>query len=281
MVKIMKTRTFADKNYKSIFHNGKTLRIAIDPKKPIEELDYPEFYDVKITDKCGGKCPYCYQDSLPEKFHFADVLVNIRKYFGSMDENQKPFQVAIGGGNPNEHPDFIEILKEFYDMGIMPNYTTNGMGLDCRIIAATQRYCGGVAVSCHPHLEDVWKLATYKLWRNNIKVNLHVIISDKESIDKFMEVYEEFNNLVDYFVLLPYTAAGRAKDKGIDYDYLMERMKEIGSIDQIAFGANFYPYLMNDAKGMSLSLYEPEIMSKYLDMSDMKLYKSSFNLIEC
>ena len=40
--------------------NGKTIRIAIDPSKPITELLYPEFYDVKVTSHCKGQCPYCF-----------------------------------------------------------------------------------------------------------------------------------------------------------------------------------------------------------------------------
>jgi molybdenum cofactor biosynthesis enzyme MoaA len=274
----MKIRKFKNKNYKAIFNNGKTLRIALDPKKPILELDYPEFYDVKITDFCEGNCPYCYQDSLPNKKHFGNVLDNIEKFFGCMSENEKPFQVALGGGNPNQHPDFIKILSKFHDMGIMPNYTTNGMGLTEEVLTATAKYCGGVAVSCHPHLGKVWEDAVVKLSERNIKVNLHLIISDKKSVDRLMEIYEKFNLIVDYFVLLPHTQAGRANEETIEYEYLMEKLSALNDMKKIAFGANFYPMLMSDRHGAQISLYEPEIMSKYLDMYDMSIHKSSFNL---
>ena len=49
----MKIRIFPEKNYKAIFKDGKTLRIALDKSKPILDLDYPEFMDVKITDRCN------------------------------------------------------------------------------------------------------------------------------------------------------------------------------------------------------------------------------------
>ena len=46
----------------------------------------------------------------------------------------------------------------------------------------------------------------------------------------------------------------------------------------IAFGANFYEFL-NTTKKWDVSLYTPEILSKYLVLDDnMKLYKSSFEL---
>ena len=59
----MKTRVFEDKNYKGIFINNKTIRIALDPDKEIQELDYPEFYDVKITPYCKGRCNYCFTEN--------------------------------------------------------------------------------------------------------------------------------------------------------------------------------------------------------------------------
>jgi radical SAM protein with 4Fe4S-binding SPASM domain len=57
------------------------------------------------------------------------------------------FQVALGGGNPNQHPQFPEILRltrEKY--GIVPNYTTNVRGRTPLVIEATAKYCGAVAV---------------------------------------------------------------------------------------------------------------------------------------
>jgi ribosome-interacting GTPase 1 len=151
------------------------------------------------------------------------------------------------------------------------------MFLTDEIIKATKKYCGGVAVSCHKHLTVVWEEALNKLTNAGIKTNLHVIISDKQSVDEFIEIYKKYNKIVDYFVLLPYTAAGRASFKKVDYKYLMKKVKK-EDISKIAFGANFYPYLVENKYDLDVSLYEPEILSKYLDLSDMSLYKSSFNL---
>ena len=50
-----------------------------------------------------------------------------------------------------------------------------------------------------------------------------------------------------------------------------------GSPADIAFGANFYPFLCQTPDRFKVSLYEPEIMSAYLDLEDMKIYKSSFS----
>ncbi len=39
-------------------------------------------------------------------------------------------KLHFGGGEPTSHPDFAELMKVSYDMGIVPNYTTNGMWVD-------------------------------------------------------------------------------------------------------------------------------------------------------
>lgn len=281
MVDTIKTRVFPEHNYKGIFFNGKTIRIALDDTKPIEELSYPEFYDVKITSKCEGACPYCYMDSTADSEHVEDAVGRIYSFFEPMSVNQRPFQVAIGGGEPTMHPHFVDILEVFDSLGIMPNYTTNGMFISAKdginkILNATAYYCGGVAVSCHPHLQSYWGLAAKILLESNTKVNFHLIISDKRSCDEFRLIYELWSDKIDYFVLLPYGAQGRGGHKDVDWDYLVQVMPD--DVSKIAFGANFYPYLKADPSLYKVSLYEPESMSKFLDLADMKVYPSSFNL---
>jgi len=279
---MIKIREFKESNYRGIWFNGKTIRVALDPSKPITELKYPEFYDVKLTGKCFGSCPYCYMDSKEIDDHYDNIQLKINNFFGSMTENQRPFQVALGGGEPTSHPEFIDILKTFKDLGIEPNYTTNGMwvadpDLDktIELLKSTKLYCGGVAVSCHPHLKRYWESAAKLYTAEKIKLNFHIIISDKKSIDEFVSIYNEWKDKVDYFVLLPYGSQGRAEAKEIDWEYLVSNLPEDQT--KLAFGANFYPYLLNTEHCIKVSLYEPEIMSKYLDAKDMSLYTSSFN----
>lgn len=271
---MIKIRTEDKSNYKGVWFNGKTIRFAIDPSKPILELEYPEFYDIKITDKCSkGKCHWCYMNSKEDSCHYDNIIQKTVDFFGSMTENQKPFQVTFGGGEPTEHPYFLELLKITSDLGISPSYTTNGTFENKEdIIEYTKRYCGGVAVSCHNHLRDYWTNAANLFIDNGIRTNFHLIISDKESIDRFIEIYNEWKDKIDYFVLLPMMKKGRSNNDIIDWEYLKSVIPD--NKENIAFGANFYPYLQEDNLGAIL--YEPEIMSKFLDLKDMKIYKSSF-----
>ena len=274
---MFKIRIEEKSNYRGVWFDGKTIRFAIDPSKPILELEHPEFFDVKITGKCSyGKCEYCYMSSNPSDSHYENIIEKIQDFFGKMDENQKPFQVAIGGGEPTEHPQFLELLKTFYDMEITPNYTTNGSFIlnDNKndIVEYTKKYCGGVAVSCHSHKKDMWEEAAKLLIENKIKTNFHIIISNKKSIDTFLEIYEKWKDDIEYFVLLPQMNKGRSKDSEIDYEYFKSVLPE--DKEKLAFGANFYEFLKENDFGSDL--YEPEIMSKFLDLKDMKIYNSSF-----
>jgi len=125
----MKIKVHKESNYKGIHINGKTLRIALDQSKPILALpiDKKEFADIKCTNTCRGACAYCYQNSVPNEEHYKDIVKKFNSYFGLMSENDRPFQIAIGGGCMPDSPEFSELLKASFDLGIIPNYTTNGM----------------------------------------------------------------------------------------------------------------------------------------------------------
>jgi len=157
----VKTRREESANYSSVFFDGKTIRIPIDSSKPITELKYPEFYDISLGNKCDtGKCPWCYAKGNPKGVHYHNVAERIGKYFGKMSEIQRPYQVAIGGQQePLEHPEFENVLKTFTDLGIVPNYTTNGVLFDENAVKLTEKYCGGIAITLHPHLEKYWRKA--------------------------------------------------------------------------------------------------------------------------
>lgn len=278
----VKTRREESANYSSVFFNGKTLRIPIDRKKEITELEYPEFYDIALQTKCAtGKCSYCYASASSNGVYFKHVVRKIQDYFGTMMENQRPYQVAIGGsGEPLEHPEFENVLKAFSDMEIVPNYTTNGVLFNDNAVALTKKYCGGVAITTHPHLEKHWRQAIERSVANKIRTNIHFIVSNAASVEVLKELYAEYNGKVDYFVLLPHMNVGFAEKnpKTIDYAGLEVWLDQIHSFANIAFGANFYNFL-TPLKKWDVSLYPPELLSKYLVCDDhMGLYNNSFEM---
>ena len=281
----MRVRTFPDKNYKALFTaSGKTLHMKRDGNEPYLELDFPEILDVAINNKCFGSCnDYCYVAAKSTGHNYDDIVGKAEVYWGSMSMNERPFQIAIGGaGEPTLHPDFPEFVKTLKNLGIMPNYTTNAMHLSDSVIEATVTHCGGVAITCHAHLEKHWRRGIDKLVSNGIRTNLHIIPMSTSNIDDFVECFLEYRDKVEYFVILPYQPIGFGKpiDMAPVYEYLFDTV--IATMDedsrkQIAYGAYFYDELASRS-WIKADLYEPGVFSKYLDMDgSMTLYRSSFD----
>ncbi len=278
----MKVRSFPEHNYRAIWNNNQTLRLRIDPNKPITRLKYPELLDCSFGDKCvTGRCKFCYASGNPKGRHYPNIVKKIRDYFGPLTQNQRPFQVAIGGQQePLEHPEFWDGVMEFRSLDIVPNYTTNGVLFNDEVAKLTLEHYGGVAITLHPHLEKHWRRALKVCRNHGLKPNIHFIISDSQSVDRCAELYSELRHDVDYFVLLPYMNVGFAarNPKNICLPKLETWVNSVYQEGKIAFGANFYEWLKD--KPWGTSLYEPEIVSGYLVFDDpVRLYNNSFQMI--
>ena len=171
------------------------------------------------------------------------------------------------------------------ELGIMPNYTTNGMHLNHGVLRATEKYCGGVAVSFHPHIEKVFHEAIAKLRQLvNIKLNTHFIIGEMGSLNKLKELFEVYRDQLDYFVILPYQAVGRGVRVNTEIEWLntFNWIASLSEEDQgkFAFGALFYDWMKDKKLPLKIDIYEPEIYSGYrmFDDSFQTLRKSSYNL---
>ena len=76
-----------------IWHDLKTVRLGSGQAK---ELDYPEFYDVGINTLCNLGCPFCYVGATSKGVNHDHICEKAKFFFGSVTENEKPFQIAIG-----------------------------------------------------------------------------------------------------------------------------------------------------------------------------------------
>ena len=83
------------------------------------EPEKPESMDIKITNKCDKGCPFCHENSVPNGEH-GDIL-NLK----FLDTLLPYTELAIGGGNPLEHPDLIPFLKKCKELKLIPNMTIN------------------------------------------------------------------------------------------------------------------------------------------------------------
>lgn len=143
------TKLRVDEGHFVVFNrqDGTKVRLGFDPDRGYTKSSVPELVDLKITDYCTKGCAFCYQSSTPKGGHASlkSLKATIR-----MLVDMGVFEVAIGGGEPTEHPEFAEIIAHLSTEGIVPNFTTlsDKFLLDPDINKAVRRYVGGIGISC-------------------------------------------------------------------------------------------------------------------------------------
>ena len=216
--------------YISIFneHSGMYLRTGIlengkDTGIDSFMADFPELLDIGIMGSCihgdSGLCQKagidCYQggsDIHQKHMSFAD-------FRRIVDECQgRTYQFALGGrGDPDQHPDFSEMLKYCRNHGIVPNYTTSGLGMNADISRVCSEYCGAVAVS--------WYRSQYTyraidiLLQARVKTNVHYVLSNK-TLEEALRLLEEdgFPKGINAVVFLLYKPIGLGKEEHVIRD---------------------------------------------------------------
>jgi radical SAM protein with 4Fe4S-binding SPASM domain len=120
-------------------------------------------------------------------------------------------QIALGGGNPSQHPDFVRILRSTRDeFGIVPSYTTNGRGLTNEVLAASRAVCGAVAVSAYePFREST--VAIRRCVDAGIRTNVHFVldIASIRTAAAWLESAPSFLDGINAVVFLTYKPVGR------------------------------------------------------------------------
>lgn len=221
------------------------------------------------------------------------LLVSLAKAQGiPIMETQKPFQLAVGStGEPTVHPELCEFLETVYSTSVVPNYTTNGIILSDktrseRILEYTKAYCGGVAVSFgNPGLRPLAMRAIENLLSlDSCKVVVHHILGNTIEVDEFVDLQKSFGQDIHYHVLLPLMKHGRSTktmEPGT-YEYLAKKLREEG-IKNVAFGANFAPYMMKSPGLIDVWEYPQDTYSKNLILGDREITitPSSFDLKPC
>lgn len=187
----------------------------------------PELIDISITGWCDRNCSICYRNSSTEGKH-----MNLRDYEIVIKQASAMgvLQVALGGGNPNQHPEFAEILKlTREEYGIVPSYTSNGRGLSSDVIRVSGKYCGAVAISAYSPYEEL-EVALEKLINAGIKTNIHFVldaISIRTAIS-WLKTPPDFFSGVNAIIFLNYKPIGRQFSDQLtlgnnpDLDYFFE-----------------------------------------------------------
>lgn len=107
------------------YQNGNyTVSIDLDTGTKIRENDldffeteFPESMDLKITNKCHNGCAFCHENSTCDGKH-GDIMSP------SFIDKLHPYtEIAIGGGNPLEHPDLVPFLEKLKTLKMIPSMT--------------------------------------------------------------------------------------------------------------------------------------------------------------
>lgn len=206
----MKIRHYKDLGYSTFFNprTGFFARVEDSGKpEPFWAPHGPELLDIAITNWCDKECSFCYRKSHSLGIHmeFSDykTIIDVAKESGV-------HQVALGGGNPNQHPEFVDFLEYTYKSEIVPNYTTNGRGLTDSVLQASSLFCGAVAVSAYAPYDET-EDAIKKLLNSKIKTNVHFLL-DSRSINraiKWLTNPPDFLDGINALIFLNYKPVGR------------------------------------------------------------------------
>lgn len=203
-----------NQHYKVVFNQTTGFQIRIEDvghKEPFWSEDGPELLDFSITSFCERECPFCYRQADRNGHHItlkdAERVISQAKQAGVL-------QIALGGGNPNQHPQFIKILKMIRSNDIVPSYTTNGVGLTEDILRATKEYCGAMALSIYPPVQDNTISLIKYITEKEIKLNLHIILSTLtyELLISWLKTPPEFLKKINAIIVLNYKPIVKSQD---------------------------------------------------------------------
>ncbi len=186
---------------------------------PFEVLSAPTLADIKITNACPLACPHCYAESGRGGVHmgwgvFLRALENCRE--------AGVFEIALGGGEPLEHPLLFPMLHKIKRAGISASLATSGAHLTLIQSALLKNYCGAVALSIE-HLDKRFEqrrgfsFERFRKSAENLKKTGNNLVfqitasknnlSELADLVSFLERYEPYG-----IVFLAYKPAGRGKD---------------------------------------------------------------------
>ena len=159
MIRIIDDKTY---HFTSVFNDktGEYIRGINKTDDPFM-AEYPHLIDVGLMGHCehgrSGLCMKagikCYQDGL----HVNKPNMTFENYKKIVDWSEgRLFEISLGGaGDPDMHENFEKVLKYTREHGIIPNFTTSGLGMTPEKAAICKTYCGAVAVSMYSRILDI------------------------------------------------------------------------------------------------------------------------------
>ena len=252
---------------------------------------FPELLDIGVMGHCThgekGLCVkagvQCYQSGL----HKKEPNMSLANFKRIVDECKgKTFQFALGGrGDVDQHENFAEILQYCKENGIVPNFTSSGLGFTPEIATLCKQYCGAVAISWYRQ-EHTYR-AIQMLLDVGVKTNIHYVLG-KNSIDEAIERLEnnDFPSGINAVIFLLHKPVGQGRENNVltaDDVRLQKFFELIDSVKQrsykIGFDSCTVPAILNFTRNTaieSIDTCEGGRWSAYIT-SDMKMLPCSFD----
>lgn len=251
---------------------------------------FPELIDIGIMGHCvhgaSGLCiqsgVQCYQDGL----HTTHPNMTLEDFRRIAEECKgKVWQFALGGrGDPDQHENFEDILDCCRENGIVPNFTTSGLGLTNELAEMCREYCGAVAVSWyrHPHTLQAIQL----LLGAGVKTNIHYVLG-ANSIDEAISHLEkkDFPKWINAVIFLLHKPVGLGTEHNVlrSDDNRVKTFFELvdrgGFPFKVGFDSCSIPAILNYTANVaqeSVDTCEGGRWSMYIT-SDMKALPCSFD----
>lgn len=243
------------------------------------EPEKPESMDLKITNKCNMGCKFCHEDSKKDGKH-GDIM-NL-KFIDTL----LPFtELAIGGGNPLEHPDLIKFLKKCKKKQLICNMTVNQVHFmnhqDIIKTLVNEKLIWGLGVSL-VSIDDKF-LETIKQYPNAVihLINgVHKLEEIRKLYDKDLKIlflgYKEFRRGKDFY------NENVAFEKERTYVFLPEILEhfKVVSFDNLALDQLKVKDLLKKEEWDKFFMGNDGTHTMYVDAVNKTFSKSSTSPIE-
>lgn len=200
--------------------NGNKVRFQFsDEASPAPSKAFaPELVDLKITSRCpfvDAPCyPYCYQDSSPKQAHADENTIG--RYLYALEE-LGVFEVAIGGGEPTFHPQFVSILRDCRRCDIVPNFTTRSLHWlrDVNMARQVEETVGGFAYSVNTadDVDNLHVALKNAAWKNVARVSIQHVVGSSYYLQEIIKAAAQHDMSV---TLLGFKSHGRGGKPAVE-----------------------------------------------------------------
>ena len=266
----------------TLFDNGTKIQEWDDNEQP--NPDYPNSMDIKITNYCvGANCKWCHEQSDSNGKH-----ADLEYLLDFLQELPKGTELAIGGGNPLDHPGLVPFLISCKSLGLVPNLTVNYIHI-CKekyLTLVNKLLDNNLIYGLGISIPDTFNSDMIDLINNKLNIVYHVIAG----VNNLSVLNKIKNSCVQKCLILGYKNYGR----GENYlspevvsnlsnwtDNLGQYIKKIHlSFDNLALKQlNIKQYLTDDEWNQFYCGGDGSF-TMYIDAVEQKYAKSSTNPIK-